>query len=259
MTVMNISAYDLAQRFVGVKETPGLHSTPLVLAMLQLDGAWPTDDAVPSARVQGFGQGSTEIPSACDATAQGLRVHADSLRPANGGVSDPVAGQTQRGARIGNLLAARCPTAVARLVRAIVIDPIDRMLGARLRPHVRKERGETVAPSLADCDPAPAVVRILRRVRVQAAALHRSPRSVLRRQRARVRQVVCGSCSSVTTAGDGSAGPQNRSRLHRCVPAVASTHPLLPQRVVAFNGERTESLADDVASSSPHLLIIAAR
>lgn len=42
-----ISAFDLAQRFVGVKETPGATSTPIVLAMLQLDGTWPTDDAVP--------------------------------------------------------------------------------------------------------------------------------------------------------------------------------------------------------------------
>lgn len=44
---MNITAYDLAQRFVGVKETPGATSTPVVLAMLQLDGDWPKDDAVP--------------------------------------------------------------------------------------------------------------------------------------------------------------------------------------------------------------------
>ncbi len=44
---MTITAFELAMRFVGVKETPGATSTPLVLAMLQLDGAWPTDDAVP--------------------------------------------------------------------------------------------------------------------------------------------------------------------------------------------------------------------
>jgi uncharacterized protein (TIGR02594 family) len=42
-----MTAFDLAQRFVGVKETPGATSTPLVLAMLQLDGDWPKDDAVP--------------------------------------------------------------------------------------------------------------------------------------------------------------------------------------------------------------------
>lgn len=43
---MNISAYDIAQRFVGTKEVSGAASNPAVLAMLQLDGAWPKDDAV---------------------------------------------------------------------------------------------------------------------------------------------------------------------------------------------------------------------
>lgn len=43
---MNISAYDLAQRYVGVKEVAGTQSNPLVLAMLQLDQAWPKSDAV---------------------------------------------------------------------------------------------------------------------------------------------------------------------------------------------------------------------
>ena|SRR6266508_4172164 len=44
---MELDAFDLAQRFVGVKETPGVHSTPVVLAMLKLDDSWPIDDAVP--------------------------------------------------------------------------------------------------------------------------------------------------------------------------------------------------------------------
>jgi uncharacterized protein (TIGR02594 family) len=44
---MEIDAFDLAQRFVGVKETPGVHSTPVVLAMLRLDDSWPADDSVP--------------------------------------------------------------------------------------------------------------------------------------------------------------------------------------------------------------------
>jgi uncharacterized protein (TIGR02594 family) len=42
-----MTAYELAERFVGVKETPGHMATPLVLAMLQLDAPWPNDDAVP--------------------------------------------------------------------------------------------------------------------------------------------------------------------------------------------------------------------
>lgn len=44
---MRITAFDIAQRFVGVTETPGLTATPQILAMLRLDGAWPSDDSVP--------------------------------------------------------------------------------------------------------------------------------------------------------------------------------------------------------------------
>jgi len=44
---MAITAFDLAQRFVGVTETPGMASTPLVLAMLRLDDTWPAADSVP--------------------------------------------------------------------------------------------------------------------------------------------------------------------------------------------------------------------
>lgn len=42
-----MTAFDLAQRFVGVRETPGVSSNPVVLAMLQLDATWVHDDAVP--------------------------------------------------------------------------------------------------------------------------------------------------------------------------------------------------------------------
>ena len=44
---MEITAYDLAQRFVGIKEVPGTTSNPQILAMLRLDNKWPTDDEVP--------------------------------------------------------------------------------------------------------------------------------------------------------------------------------------------------------------------
>lgn len=44
---MNITAFDLAGRFVGIKEVNGTASNPAILGMLQLDGAWPKDDSVP--------------------------------------------------------------------------------------------------------------------------------------------------------------------------------------------------------------------
>lgn len=42
-----VTAYDLAARFIGLKETPGVASNPQVLAMLRVDDAWPTGDDVP--------------------------------------------------------------------------------------------------------------------------------------------------------------------------------------------------------------------
>lgn len=44
---MTITAFSLAERFIGTKEAPGAASNPAVLAMLHLDGTWPKEDAVP--------------------------------------------------------------------------------------------------------------------------------------------------------------------------------------------------------------------
>jgi len=47
MRKVEVSAFELAQRFVGIKEVPGSVSNPHILAMLRLDDQWPADDAVP--------------------------------------------------------------------------------------------------------------------------------------------------------------------------------------------------------------------
>ena len=44
---MNVCAFDVAKRFLGVEEVEGLTSNPLVLGMLQLDAKWVRDDATP--------------------------------------------------------------------------------------------------------------------------------------------------------------------------------------------------------------------
>jgi uncharacterized protein (TIGR02594 family) len=41
------SAFEIGQRFVGVREIPGKDDNPLILAMLKLDNEWPTGDEVP--------------------------------------------------------------------------------------------------------------------------------------------------------------------------------------------------------------------
>ncbi len=47
MKPLRLTAYDLAQRFVGIKEVPGKQSDPRILSMLRLDQKWPEDDKVP--------------------------------------------------------------------------------------------------------------------------------------------------------------------------------------------------------------------
>lgn len=47
MRRVEVSAYEIAQRFVGTDEVPGATANPQILAMLRLDDAWPDDDAVP--------------------------------------------------------------------------------------------------------------------------------------------------------------------------------------------------------------------
>jgi len=41
-----LTAYQLAERFVGVQEIPGREDNPQVLAMLKLDADWPENDEV---------------------------------------------------------------------------------------------------------------------------------------------------------------------------------------------------------------------
>ena len=44
---VTISVYDMAQRFVGVKEIGGDTDNPQVMAFLKLDNSWPEHDEVP--------------------------------------------------------------------------------------------------------------------------------------------------------------------------------------------------------------------
>lgn len=44
--MITTSAFQIAQRFIGTKEIPGIASNPMVLAMLRLDQEWPAGDEV---------------------------------------------------------------------------------------------------------------------------------------------------------------------------------------------------------------------
>ncbi len=41
------SAYEIAERYIGMSEVPGTKDNPAILAMLKLDNQWPEGDEVP--------------------------------------------------------------------------------------------------------------------------------------------------------------------------------------------------------------------
>jgi len=44
---MNVTAYDLAARFTGIKEMQGTVDNPMIMSFLKLDMDWPENDEVP--------------------------------------------------------------------------------------------------------------------------------------------------------------------------------------------------------------------
>lgn len=47
MSFTGLDAFDIAQRFVGIKEVGGGLDNPQIMAMLKLDNGWPEHDEVP--------------------------------------------------------------------------------------------------------------------------------------------------------------------------------------------------------------------
>lgn len=47
MRTVETSPYEIAERFIGMREIPGSEHNPQVLAMLRLDDSWPGGDEVP--------------------------------------------------------------------------------------------------------------------------------------------------------------------------------------------------------------------
>lgn len=96
-----------------------------------------------------------------------------------------------RSATSSTLLDPRSPSTVRRLVVAIGVDSVQAVFLRRSRRHVGDERFEALAPTIAHADAPGAVVRIALVLRVVAARLGRSPRSILRRLPALASAAVC--------------------------------------------------------------------
>lgn len=106
---------------------------------------------------------------------------------------------------VPGLLALRRPSNVARLIAAIIVDAVDRVLHGRARAHVFDKGLEGVAPSRADYDSTTAVSKEPRRFGVLAPGDHLSPDVVAGVLRHPVR----------SASGDGRVARETPTRLRR--------------------------------------------
>jgi hypothetical protein len=74
---------------------------------------------------------------------------------------------------IACLLFRSRPMAIAFVVIAMIVFAFKTVMRRWFRPHVGKERLETIEPSLANLDPAPAPVLKMVIVGIQTSLLHR--------------------------------------------------------------------------------------
>lgn len=80
-------------------------------------------------------------------------------------------------ASIAMLLDRGRPAAVSRLVIAVIVNPVNRVLGRRARPHIREEVLEG-SPAIAHGDTSPAVVPVSGDVGIRASRPHAGPDSI---------------------------------------------------------------------------------
>ncbi len=130
--------------------------------------------------------------------------------------------------RVVGLFHRRCPSAIARLVVAIRINAIQRVLSPRTRPHVCIEVFKRLAPAGTDLNPPAAVKVILGVVGIAAPLTHGAPRTSLWRLTHAVRPTRFTATAS-TTSRRGVLAEEPRSNDGCCLPASAATQ---PERIV---------------------------
>lgn len=115
------------------------------------------------------------------------------------------------------------PTAIARFVVALIVDAVNRVLGAGAWPHVGHEQGERTAPAIAHGNPTSAVILELVRVGVITPRQHRSPHAMLQRLAAAVGcHALSGKLTLKTTTRRCVPGGKMRRWHRHLVPASAS-------------------------------------
>jgi hypothetical protein len=94
------------------------------------------------------------------------------------------------------LLFGSRPTAVARFVVAVVVDPVNLVLGRWLASHIFQEVRERVEPSLTDCNAALPVAVITAVGFAKTSSAHGYPRAILWRGKSSQAFAMFPTCGS---------------------------------------------------------------
>lgn len=139
------------------------------------------------AGIEGRQHGSLSVPTSEDSRFQRVSTASDMSFPFSDGATFAVHNQHMILPSVVGLFARRGPSAIVRLVIAVVVDAIDGV--ARwAQSHIRVEISERIAPPIADRNASFPVSIKFRIVRVETTPLQRMPRLIGFRFRQAVRR-----------------------------------------------------------------------
>ena len=179
------------------------------------------------------GHGTLNAPSALEAVAHNMFHTAKPCRPFSRCQALTVELQKHIPARVVALLSMRGPTAIARLIVAVVIDAINRVALGRPNAHVGDEVFEAVAPSVAYDDASTTVVSEFVCLQwTMAPRYHRVPDVVV----GVIRQAMRGVCTAGRFVAMASTR-NGRASGHSSSDNVADGSAVAPADPSCFSGE----------------------
>lgn len=171
-------------------------------------------------------QGLIVSPTASNSVIQRSGANLRQPRPFAHAVRLAVVGQSNIDRFIVLLLSHRRPAAITRIVMAVIVDPIDRMLRRRARPHVAVEPLEIIRPLMADRNASRAVARPRTGATIKASRFHRMPYGEFRRICQAMRAVShVAMCAPVAATANGQFSQQQRRQNSRGRSALATANP----------------------------------
>lgn len=126
----------------------------------------------------GSGQCTFLAPSSVQATVDAAGRDSKNLGPLGDARCLALKRNHSRRSAVANLRLTACPSNVARLIPAIIVDAVEFVKLRRTLANVCEEVRKGMEPPIADCDSAIHVAPSVQSARVVASPLHRTPRAV---------------------------------------------------------------------------------